>query len=170
MRGLSAAQGCSSCVEPPLAKPKISAPISGRLAAAESPPPKPKLCATNSPEGAFGKRASAGAGPTAAFRNQGHFAYTPPPFSVHSNHEHRSAKAQETRSRSGPFQTTGELENVNPEEFRGKLDALCESFNAKRDRNWVAKCAYVIQRCFTAFAPFAKNFLAIAKEGAQVRF
>ena len=64
----------------------------------------------------------------------------------------------------------GELENVNPEEFRGKLEALTESFGTIPDRNWIGKCAYVLQCCFTAFAPFAKNFLAIAKEGVQVCF
>jgi len=62
----------------------------------------------------------------------------------------------------------GELEKVNPEEFRGKLEALSESFGTIHDRTWVGKCAYVLQCCFTAFAPFAKNFLAIAKEGSQV--
>jgi hypothetical protein len=62
----------------------------------------------------------------------------------------------------------GELENVNPAEFRGKLAALCETYSAKHDRNWVGKCAHAIECCFTAFAPFAKNFLAIARESAQV--
>jgi hypothetical protein len=62
----------------------------------------------------------------------------------------------------------GELEVVNPEEFRGKLEALCESYSIKHDANWVGKCAHVLQCCFTASAPFAKNFLAIAKESAQV--
>jgi len=62
----------------------------------------------------------------------------------------------------------GEFENTNPEEFRRKLEELCQLYSAKRNRNWVEKCAHVLRRCFTAFAPFAKNFLAIAKEGAQV--
>jgi hypothetical protein len=64
----------------------------------------------------------------------------------------------------------GELEDVNPEEFRGKLQALCESYGTKHDANWVGKCAHVLQCGFTAFAPFAKNFLAIAKECTQVCF
>jgi len=59
-----------------------------------------------------------------------------------------------------------ELENLNPEEFRRKLEVLCESYSVKR--NWVQKCVHVLQCCFTAFAPFAKNFVAIAKESAQV--
>jgi hypothetical protein len=62
----------------------------------------------------------------------------------------------------------GELEDVNPEEFRGKLEALCGSYSVRHDANWVGKCAHVLQCCFTASAPFAKNFLAIAKESAQV--
>ena len=64
----------------------------------------------------------------------------------------------------------GELENMNPEEFRGKLESLCQSYSAKRDANWVGKCSHVLQCSFAAFAPFAKNFLAIAKDGAQVCF
>jgi len=63
----------------------------------------------------------------------------------------------------------GELENVNPEEFRGKVEALCKSYSVKRDLNAFGKCAHAVECCFTAFAPFAKNFLAIAKESSQVR-
>jgi hypothetical protein len=62
----------------------------------------------------------------------------------------------------------GELENINPEEFRRKLEALCQSYSAKRNEDWVQKCAHVLKCCFTAFAPFAKNFLAIVREGTQV--
>jgi hypothetical protein len=63
----------------------------------------------------------------------------------------------------------GELENVNASEFKGKMEALCQLYSQKRDRNALEQCAHVIECCFTAFRPFAKNFLSIAKEAAQVR-
>jgi hypothetical protein len=62
----------------------------------------------------------------------------------------------------------GELENVNPSEFKGKMEALCQLYSQKRDRDALEECAHVIECCFTAFRPFAKNFLSIARDGAQV--
>src|SRR5271170_1812048 len=31
----------------------------------------------------------------------------------------------------------GELENINPEEFRRKPEALCQSYSTKRNNDWV---------------------------------
>ena len=62
----------------------------------------------------------------------------------------------------------GELENVNSRELKEMLESLCQSYDQKRSRNGLGKCAHAIECFFTAFAPFAKNFLSIAKEGAQV--
>ena len=64
----------------------------------------------------------------------------------------------------------GELENVNPKEFKEKLEGLCQSYSQKRKRKALAQCAYAIECCFTAFSPFAKNFLSIGKEAAQVGY
>jgi len=62
----------------------------------------------------------------------------------------------------------GELENVNLTEFKEKLEALCQSYSQKRNCDRLAQCVHVVERCFRVFSPFAKNFLSIAKEAAQV--
>jgi len=62
----------------------------------------------------------------------------------------------------------GELENVNPKEFKQKLEALCQSYSQNREPNVLSQCAHAIECCFTAFSPFAKNFLSIGKAAAQV--
>ena len=64
----------------------------------------------------------------------------------------------------------GELENVDSRELKEILESLCQVYNQKRRRNGLGKCARVIECIFTAFAPFAKNFLSIAKEAAHVIF
>jgi hypothetical protein len=64
----------------------------------------------------------------------------------------------------------GELDNVNPAEFRRKLDGLCQLYSQKRNRNALGQCAHVVECCFTALRPFAKNVLSIVKESAQVAF
>ena len=64
----------------------------------------------------------------------------------------------------------GELENMNQGEFKEKLEGLCQLYSQKRKGNALAQCAHAIECCFTAFTPFAKNFLSIAKEAAQVGY
>jgi hypothetical protein len=64
----------------------------------------------------------------------------------------------------------GEFEKVNPTEFKQKLESLCQVYSAKmhEKRNWIKKGAHVLECCYMAFSPFAKNFLSIGKEAAQV--
>jgi hypothetical protein len=62
----------------------------------------------------------------------------------------------------------GELDDVDPAGFRDKIEGLCQLYSQKRNRNALEQCAHVVECCFTAFRPFAKNFLSIARESAQV--
>jgi hypothetical protein len=65
----------------------------------------------------------------------------------------------------------GELDDVDDSQFKIRVDSLLESNkNRVKDRNTWAKCGHTIECFFTAFSPFAKNFLTIAKEGSAVNF
>jgi hypothetical protein len=72
----------------------------------------------------------------------------------------------------GGFDTSllkGEPENFNDSQFRDKVN---EVLDARKDevesRSAWTKCCHTFQCAFVAFSPFAKNFLAIAKEAQAV--
>jgi hypothetical protein len=63
----------------------------------------------------------------------------------------------------------GEPGDLNDLQFREKINSTLEAReNEVKDRTAWAKCSHVVQCAFTAFSPFAKNFLTIAKEGQAV--
>jgi hypothetical protein len=63
----------------------------------------------------------------------------------------------------------GEPEDFNDSQFRDKVNAVLD---ARKDtvesRSAWTKCCRTFQCAFVAFSPFAKNFLAIAKEAQSV--
>ena len=63
----------------------------------------------------------------------------------------------------------GEPKDFDDSLFREKINAVVETRknNIKDPSAW-EKCKDVVQCAFTAFSPFAKNFLTIAKEGQAV--
>jgi hypothetical protein len=63
----------------------------------------------------------------------------------------------------------GEPKGFNDSKFKEKLDAVLESRNqAMKHLSGWGKCGHAIQYTFTAFSPFAKNFLTIATQGQSV--
>lgn len=67
--------------------------------------------------------------------------------------------------------TQWELEDVDDSQFKIRLDSLLEANkNMVKDRTTWTKCGHTIECFFTAFSPFAKSFLMIAKEGSAVNF
>jgi hypothetical protein len=63
----------------------------------------------------------------------------------------------------------GEPGDLNDRRFREKLNTRLEARKREvKDQTMWAKCGHVVQCAFTAFSPFAKNFLTIAKEGQAV--
>lgn len=63
----------------------------------------------------------------------------------------------------------GEMDDLNPTEFKNKLEALCQAYCQKRNSEGLAQqCAHVVERCFKGFIPFAKTVLSIAKPAYQV--
>jgi hypothetical protein len=65
-------------------------------------------------------------------------------------------------------QLQGELDDLSPSQFRECIDTVIErNASLKKITAW-GKCEDALQCCFTAFAPFAKNLLIIAKEGQAV--
>jgi hypothetical protein len=64
---------------------------------------------------------------------------------------------------------TGEPENFSDSEFREKINTVMDARKHEvNDQTAWAKCRDAVQCAFTAFSPFAKNFLTIAKEGQAV--
>lgn len=63
----------------------------------------------------------------------------------------------------------GELEDFDVADFKDNINSVLEKRKGavKDDTTW-GKCEHAIQCFFTAFSPFAKNFLRIAKEGQAV--
>jgi hypothetical protein len=79
------------------------------------------------------------------------------------------------KGRGGPLgsfdfpELKGEPGSLNDTQFREKINAALEARkNEVKDQTMWAKCSQVVQYAFTAFSPFAKNFLTIAKEGQAV--
>jgi hypothetical protein len=63
----------------------------------------------------------------------------------------------------------GEPENFDDSLFREKINTVMEARqNDVNDQKAWAKCRHAVQCAFTAFSPFAKTFLTIAKEGQAV--
>jgi hypothetical protein len=63
----------------------------------------------------------------------------------------------------------GEPENFDDSLFREKINAVIEARkNDVNDHTAWAKYRYAVQCAFTAFSPFAKHFLSIAKDAQQV--
>lgn len=65
-------------------------------------------------------------------------------------------------------QLQGELDDLSPSQFRECINTVIERNTALKKTTAWGKCEDALQCCFTAFAPFAKNFLIIAKEGQAV--
>ena len=63
----------------------------------------------------------------------------------------------------------GEPEGFCDSEFKNKINAVLQSRKESMQglSGW-KKCEHAVQCAFTAFSPFAKNFLTIAKEALQV--
>src|SRR5277367_2233392 len=66
---------------------------------------------------------------------------------------------------------TGEPEGFNDSQFKDKINAVLRSRKQAMEGlpGW-RKCEHAVQCAFTAFSPFAKNFLTIAKEAQQVLY
>ena len=63
----------------------------------------------------------------------------------------------------------GEPEDFDDSLFRDKLNAVMDARESVvADRSAWARCKHTVQCAFTAFSPFAKHFLLIAKEGQSV--
>ena len=63
----------------------------------------------------------------------------------------------------------GEPENFEDSLFREKINTVMDARkNDVSDQTVWAKCRDAVQCAFTAFSPFAKNFLTITKEGQAV--
>jgi hypothetical protein len=63
----------------------------------------------------------------------------------------------------------GEPEDFNDSLFREKMNAVMDARESVvTDRSAWARCKHAVQCAFTAFSPFAKHFLIIAKEGQAV--
>lgn len=63
----------------------------------------------------------------------------------------------------------GEPEDFDDSLFRERINAVIDARkNEVNDQTAWEKCKHAIQCAFTAFSPFAKNFLTIAKEGQAV--
>ena len=59
----------------------------------------------------------------------------------------------------------GEPKDLDDSLFREKINAVIDARkSAVNDRNAWAKCKNAVQCAFTAFSPFARNFLTIAKD------
>jgi hypothetical protein len=82
----------------------------------------------------------------------------------------KAVKSNEDRWGSFDFPgLKGEPEDVDDSLFREKINTVMDARkNEVNDRTAWAKCMHAVQCAFTAFSPFAKNFLTIAKEGQAV--
>ena len=64
----------------------------------------------------------------------------------------------------------GEPEDFNDSQFRDRVNMVLDARkDAVESRSAWAKCCRTFQCAFVAFSPFAKNFLAIAKQAQAVR-
>ena len=109
----------------------------------------------------------------------------PPPSAIPESADRQRTKARYTEaaklleevvkgreSQWGKFEfpeLTGEPEDFNVSLFKDNINSILEKRRGavKDDTAW-GKCEHAIQCVFTAFSPFAKNFLGIAKEGQAV--
>jgi hypothetical protein len=63
----------------------------------------------------------------------------------------------------------GEPKDFDDSLFREKINTVMDARkNEVNDQTAWAKCRHAVQCAFTAFSPFAKNFLTIAKEAQAV--
>ena len=63
----------------------------------------------------------------------------------------------------------GEPEDFNDLLFREKINVILDNRKSEvKDQTAWQKCRHVVQCAFTAFSPFSKNFLTIAKDGQAV--
>ena len=64
---------------------------------------------------------------------------------------------------------SGEPEGFDDSQFKNKINEVCKSRETSiKDRKGWSKFAYAIECVFTAFSPFAKNFLIIANNAQSV--
>jgi|SRR5277367_5533333 len=63
----------------------------------------------------------------------------------------------------------GEPESFDDSGFKDKIDTILQARrDAVKDRTALGMCGHALQRAFTAFSPFAKNFLTIASKAQSV--
>jgi hypothetical protein len=77
--------------------------------------------------------------------------------------------------RKGPWgsfdfeELSGEPEGFDDSQFKNKMNEVFISREASiKDRTGWSKFTYCVECVFTAFSPFAKNFLTVAKNAQQV--
>jgi hypothetical protein len=64
---------------------------------------------------------------------------------------------------------SGEPKNYSDSLFRERINAVLEAQrNRVEDQTVLGKCQHTIQCAFTAFSPFAKHFLSIARDALSV--
>ena len=64
---------------------------------------------------------------------------------------------------------SGEPEGFNDSQFKEKINAVLNSHETSiKDRKGWSKFTYAVECAFTAFSPFAKNFLRVAKDAQSV--
>jgi hypothetical protein len=65
---------------------------------------------------------------------------------------------------------SGEVEGFDDSQFKNKINAILTSRETSiKDRSGWSKFTYAVECVFTAFSPFAKNFLMIAKDARSVK-
>ena len=63
----------------------------------------------------------------------------------------------------------GEPEDFDDSLFREKIATVMDAWDSDvKDKSGWETCKHAVQCAFTAFSPFAKHFLTIAKEGQAV--
>jgi hypothetical protein len=63
----------------------------------------------------------------------------------------------------------GEQESFDDSGFKDRIDTVLRARrDAVNDRTALGKCGHALQHAFTAFSPFAKNFLTITSQGQSV--
>jgi hypothetical protein len=95
---------------------------------------------------------------------------------VQSRYQEAATQLKEAiKIRKGPSDSfefeelSGEPECFDDAQFKNKINAILTSRETSvTDRNKWSKFTYTVECVFTAFSPFAKNFLTIAKNAQSV--
>ena len=60
------------------------------------------------------------------------------------------------------------MEDFDDSRFREKINIVLEAHKIAENQTGWGKCKEIVQCVFTAFSPFAKNFLDVAKDGSNL--